>query len=260
MTSTRTITAAIALTGALIAAPAIAETTSPGASSTSSSSASSSSSSSAKSSSPNTATNSRVGAPITLRVDSKGNIDKGALPKDSTLLGVEELRTVIPGLQSATFADGTLTLTIKGESADNRSEIMVSLKRFGKKSDITKAWNAEKKDHEARAAKNPGLYTFAGAGKNGVADSFSDGTTTHVLLTNGDAAGEVWFSGIGFTSLGDTHASARKAYRDNIVPKLTKVLGDKVHAGGPGKTPSSSPSPSSSRSSSTSSASSSSKS
>lgn len=239
MTSTRNITVVVALAGALIAAPALAETTKPSApatSSTSTAAASSRPSSSASSSSsPNRNADSRVGTPITLRLDAKGNLDKAALPKDSTLLSADDLRSIVPGLQSADFSDGALTLVVKGEGADNRSKILIDLKRFGKKNDVMKAWDAEKRAHEARSAKNPGLYTFPGTGKNGVADSFSDGTTTHVLLTNGDAAGEIWFSGIGFSSLGDDHASSRRAYRNDVVPKLTHLLGDKVRAGGPAK-------------------------
>lgn len=241
MTSTRKITAALALAGALAAAPALAATTAPstpGTAGTSKPTSTSSPSPASSTSSPSTeaaGSKGRHGAPITLRLDSKGNIDKAALPKDSTLLTVDELRPIVPGLQSASFSDGALTLVVKGENADNRSTILVDLKRFGKKTDITKTWDAEKRAHEARSAKNPGLYAFAGAGKNGVADSFSDGTTTHVLLTNGDAAGEIWLSGIGFSSLGDDHASARRAYRDDVVPNLTRLLGDKVRAGGPAK-------------------------
>lgn len=264
MTSTRKITAALALTGALIAAPAIAaETSTPGTStpsSTSSTSSSSTSSSSSSSSSASSSPKSPTGSAITLRLDGKGKIDKSALPKESTLLATEELRSIVPGLRSADFSDGTLTLTVKGEESDNRSRIVIEFDRFGTKADVTKGWDADKKAHQARAAKNPGIYTFAGPGKNGVADSFSDGTTTHVLLTNGDAAGQISFSGIGFSSLGDDHASARKAYRDTVVPKLVQLLGNKVKAGGPAKTPtkSSSASPSSNSSSSSSSSTSSS--
>lgn len=270
MTSTRKITAAVALTGALIAAPAIAaETSTPGTQTPSSSSSSSSgsssssstpSSSSSSSSSPSTSISDGKGNSITLRLDDKGKIDKSALPKESTLLAADELRSIVPGLQSADFSDGTLTLTVKGEENDNRSRIVIKFDRFGTKADVTKGWDADKKAHQARAAKNPGLYTFAGPGKNGVADSFSDGTTTYVLLTNGDAAGQISFSGIGFSSLGDTHASARKAYRDTVVPKLVQLLGEKVRAGGPSKPPAatSSASPSSGSSSSSSSTSSSS--
>ena len=190
-----------------------------------------------------------------MRLDGKGKIDKSALPKESTLLATEELRSIVPGLRSADFSDGTLTLTVKGEESDNRSRIVIEFDRFGTKADVTKGWDADKKAHQARASKNPGIYTFAGPGKNGVADSFSDGTTTHVLLTNGDAAGQISFSGIGFSSLGDDHASARKAYRDTVVPKLVQLLGNKVKASGPAKTPtkSSSASPSSNSSSSSSS-------
>lgn len=222
-------------------------------------SSSTSSTSSASASSPSTAPGrSSQLTPLPLRLDAKGAIDRAALPDADELFTKAELGQAIPKLRATTPDADAITLDIAGEKTDERSSLLVTMKNAGKKADVEKAWTAHKRAHEARAKKEAGLYTFFGANAMGVTDSFTDGTTTHVLLTNGDAAAEVWFSGIGFGSSKSTHSASRADYTKTIVPKLITILGQKVSmaasqpkkptTGAASASPSTSPSPSSSQS------------
>lgn len=254
MPNRKSIAAALAATAALAITPAVAATRAPDPTPSSSSSASTASVSSTSGAS-SSLTSVQDGAipvsnPIELRLDDKGQLDNGPLPSPETVFTLDELKKAVPGLTSIDASDDSLLLMIKGEPSNNRSQIAIKLPRFGKTADVQKAWNTEKATHRERAQKHPNMYTFYGEHKFGVADSFSDGTTTHVLLTNGGAAGEVWFSGVGFSQWHGDHASSRRAYDDVIVPKLIRLLGDKVKAGGPASAssstsaaPSSTPSP-----------------
>lgn len=138
---------------------------------------------------------------------------------------------MLPDLRSTSGEDGTIALVLPHESGDDRSHLVVTMKRFGKKADLEKTWADEKRRHEARSARNAGLYTFYRSGQNGVAESFTDGTTAHALIDDGDAAGEIWISGIGFGNLKETHAESRAAYTASVTPKLLELLGAKVRAG-----------------------------
>lgn len=238
MTSLRTITTAAAATCLLAAVPAVAVAASSPPAPSSSTSPPPSTSAPTTSSTPST-TQSRVDNPIRLRLDSKGRIDEAALPDEGTVFSERELSRVIPGLTGLEHSEDTLTLTIKGEETGERSTLVLNLKRFGKSADVTKAWAKEKRAHQQRSARYPGIYTFFQPGQHGVADSFTDGTTTHVLVKSGSAAGEIWFSGIGFTTLGTTHAAARSRYVSTVVPQLVELLGDKVKAGAPASQPAS---------------------
>lgn len=253
MSSTRRLAVAAVVVCALGAAPAVAATSSPAPRPTSSSASPSGSASSTSSATPSpTATASSTPAaptktatprltvdrPFTLELDAQGTIEPSGLPDERTLFTKKELAQAVPGLTGARATDDTLTLTVKGSAENESTSLVINLKQFGKKADVTKSWAEQKKAHQARSTKNPGLYTFFGAHAYGAEDSFSDGTTTHVLLVTGDAAADIWFSGIGFSSLGDNHQAARKAYRDKVVPQLVQLLADKAATGAPKPSPS----------------------
>lgn len=252
--SRRIVLTSAGLAGALLAAPAIAATSSPAtpserpsASSTPAPSATSQSSptSTAATSAPAPGVKSvKVDKALPLKTAADGKVNATGFTDPTALFSQQELKQVLPNLTDMSTSNGTYTLTATGEDASNRSTLVVVVKQTGKTSDVRKAWDERKKDHQARSARNPGLYTFT-SGQYGVADSFSDGTTAHVLLTNGDAAAEVWFSGIGFTSLASTHAAARSNYRNHVIPALTQLLGDKVRAGGASEKPAATKTPSS---------------
>lgn len=180
---------------------------------------------------PTTSGGVHVDQPLRLHLDDKGAIDQGALPQPEALFTTKELQSLLPDLRSTTGQDGAIALVLPGESGDDRSHLLVTMKRFGRTADITKTWADEKRRHEARSARNPGLYTFYRSGQNGVTESFTDGTTAHALITDGDAAGEIWISGVGFGDLKATHAESRAAYTTSITPKLLELLGAKVRAG-----------------------------
>lgn len=250
----------LTVAAAVLALPVAGTATSLAASSTpgTPSSSSTSSTSSASASSPSTAPGrSSELTPLPLRLDAKGAIDRAALPDADELFSRAELGQAIPKLRATTPDADAITLDFAGEKADERSSLLVTMKNAGKKADVEKAWAAHKRAHEARAKKEAGLYTFFGTNAMGVADSFTDGTTTHVLLTNGDAAAEVWFSGIGFGSSKSTHSASRADYTKTIVPKLITILGQKVSMAaaqpktptpGASASPSTPPSPNSSQS------------
>lgn len=166
-------------------------------------------------------------------------------PSASQIFTDAELRQVIPGLtavkagqcQTGSLADGgatakstscTLKLTISGESAGDRSQLMINIRGFGLPQQIGKQWTKDLTQARARSAKRPGLYTFYPNKALGVSAAFTDGTTTKVLLQHGDVAGEVWFSGIGFTQLTNDYLKSRHLYRTRIVPSLVQLLGSKL--------------------------------
>ncbi|WP_446665423.1 hypothetical protein [Flexivirga sp. B27] len=179
-------------------------------------------------------------------------VDKtGKKPMDSSwpsanqIFTEAELRQVVPGLKSVhadqchtgSLPDGgstaksttcTLKLTVSGESADDRSQLVINIRGFGLPQQIGKQWTKDLQQAKARSAKRPGLYTFYPNKSLGTSAAFTDGTTTKVLLQHGDVAGEVWFSGIGFTELTDDYLASRRLYRTTIVPSLVQLLGEKL--------------------------------
>lgn len=179
-------------------------------------------------------------------------VDKtGKKPMDDTwpaandIFTQSELQQILPGLtavradqcHTGSLPDGgstaksttcTLRLTISGESADDRSQLMINIRGFGLPQQIGKQWTKDLAQARARSAKRPGLYTFYPNKALGASAAFTDGTTTKVLLQHGDVAGEVWFSGIGFTQLTDDYLKSRRLYRTAIVPSLVQLLAAKL--------------------------------
>ena len=122
----------------------------------------------------------------------------------------------------------TLELMISGEPSDDRSKLMINIRGFGLPQQIGAEWSQDLSEAQDRSAQRPGLYTFYANKSLGVSAAFTDGTTTKVLLQHGDVAGEVWFSGIGFTDLTSDYLKSRKLYRQQIVPALVQLLGAKL--------------------------------
>ncbi|TWP35124.1 hypothetical protein [Leekyejoonella antrihumi] len=136
---------------------------------------------------------------------------------------------VAKGGTSAHHEICTLTLRIPGEPNDDRSRLVVDVRDFGTADTIGRAWNAELAQERARAEKRPGLYTFFKNGSLGAVSSYTDGTTTRVLLAKGAVTGEIWFSGVGFTTLKSSYLASRQQYRQVIVPELVRLLAAKMH-------------------------------
>ena len=122
----------------------------------------------------------------------------------------------------------TLNLRITGEPNDDRSKLMIDIRGFGLPQQIGRQWSKDLAEAQDRSAQRPGLYTFYTNKSLGVSAAFTDGTTTKVLLQHGNVAGEVWFSGIGFTTLTSDYLKSRKLYRQQIVPALVQLLGAKL--------------------------------
>ncbi|WP_382404477.1 hypothetical protein [Flexivirga alba] len=122
----------------------------------------------------------------------------------------------------------TLNLQISGESNDDRSKLMVNIRGFGLPQQVGKQWTKDLAQARARSAKRPGLYTFYPNKSFGTSAAYTDGTTTKVLVQHGDVAGEIWFSGIGFTTLNSDYLKSRRAYRTAVVPSLVQLLGAKL--------------------------------
>lgn len=122
----------------------------------------------------------------------------------------------------------TLDLRISGEPRDDRSKLMINIRGFGLPQQIGRQWSQDLAEAQDRSAQRPGLYTFYANKSLGVSAAFTDGTTTKVLLQHGDVAGEVWFSGIGFTTLTSDYLKSRERYRETIVPALVQLLGAKL--------------------------------
>lgn len=173
----------------------------------------------------------------------------GTWPSAATLFTQAELQQVVPGLThvSATMCRTgnlpgggtttkpttcTLDLRISAESDDDRSKLMINIRGFGLPQQIGKQWTNDLAQARARSAKRPGLYTFYPNKSFGTSAAYTDGTTTKVLVQHGDVAGEIWFSGIGFTALNADYLKSRRAYRTTIVPALVQLLGAKSAARG----------------------------
>ncbi len=165
-------------------------------------------------------------------------------PSATDLFTQAELQQVIPGLtglaatscRTGNLPDGgsttnpttcTLNLQISGESSDDRSRLMVNIRGFGLPQQVGKQWTKDLAQARARSAKRPGLYTFYPNKSFGTSAAYTDGTTTKVLVQHGDVAGEIWFSGIGFTHLNSDYLKSRRAYRTAVVPSLVQLLGAK---------------------------------
>lgn len=165
-------------------------------------------------------------------------------PSATEVFTQAELRQVVPGLTDVTattchtgsLPDGgstkksttcTLNLRISGESDDDRSKLMINIRGFGLPQQIGKEWSKELAQARARSAKRPGLYTFYPNKSFGTSAAYTDGTTTKVLMQHGDVAGEIWFSGIGFTHLNSDYLKSRRLYRTTVVPALVQLLGAK---------------------------------
>jgi hypothetical protein len=166
-------------------------------------------------------------------------------PSATDLFTQAELQQVMPSLTGVTAAachtgdlpgggsttkptTCTLNLQISGESNDDRSKLMVNIRGFGLPQQVGKQWTKDLAQARARSAKRPGLYTFYPNKSFGTSAAYTDGTTTKVLVQHGDVAGEIWFSGIGFTTLNSDYLKSRRAYRTAVVPSLVQLLGAKL--------------------------------
>lgn len=255
---TRSTVVAAATVTALLAAPAVAYATTesggaaPAAPAPASSSASTSSSSSVASYSPPSvpgATSAPKPKRITpqqrfsVQVDDKDDNPMDATwPSATTLFTAAELRQALPGVTAVRATDcaagtlpngsstahaGSCTLELSSK-APVPDRIIVNIRGFGSPEHIGATWRTDLKQARERATKRSGLYTFYRNGAMGSSAAFTDGTTTKVLLQRGKVAGEIWFSGIGFTDLEGSYAASRKAYRQEIVPALTQLLSAKM--------------------------------
>ncbi|RNI23214.1 hypothetical protein [Flexivirga caeni] len=194
---------------------------------------------------PTAATTITPSAHFSVQVDRTGKKPMDATwPSASEVFTLAELRQVLPELtavkatqcRQGTLPGGgstkkstecTLALTITGEPDDDRSQLMINIRGFGLPQQIGKQWSADLVAAQRRSSIRPGLYTFFANNSLGVAAAYTDGTTTKVLLQHGDVAGEIWFSGIGFTTLSSDYLESRKLYRTAIVPALVQLLGAK---------------------------------
>ena len=214
----------------LASSPTAATSTSAATPSSATTGASPSASSSGSASSSAAAGSTHVDKPLQLRLDGK-TVDLSSVPDATSLFTRGELAPIIPHLDGVSGSDDTLELNIAGEPSDDRSHFVVALPHTGEWKDVEAAWKRDKALHEKRAQANRGLYTFYGEGAHGVSDSFTDGTTTYALVRTGDAAAVVRFSGIGFSTLADSHADSRRAYTTKTVPALLDLLGAKLRTG-----------------------------
>lgn len=165
-------------------------------------------------------------------------------PSATEVFTEAELRQVLPGLtavkadqcHTGNLPDGgataksttcTLELTISGEPTDDRSKLMINIRGFGLPQQVGTQWTKELTQARSRSAKRPGLYTFYPNKSLGTSAAFTDGTTTKVLVQHGNVAGEIWFSGIGFTKLTNDYLKSRQLYRTAVVPSLVQLLGAK---------------------------------
>lgn len=156
-----------------------------------------------------------------------------------------ELAEVIPGLQSVQArtcrpsqvgsgresAHNTrcvLDLTIKGEPRAVSSKLVVNIRGFGSPDSIGRAWSSSLADQQERSSDSNGRYTFYRNGQLGASGAYSDGTTAKVLVQRPGVAGEIWFSGIGFTQLKSDYLSSRKDFRERVTPALIKLLAAKM--------------------------------
>lgn len=225
-------TSSLSVAGALLAAPiAVAATPSPSPSASKSASAPSPSASASPSATPSAPKDAAVDRPIKLKADDKGNVPSSVMPDATNLFSLHELQSVFPQLTSMRPDGDTQHLTITGLRSDVDSTLTVTIAKVGKSGDVRKAWDDELTANKARATKVGDIYAFTGANKLGVADSFNDGTTAHVLLDNAGAATIVRISGVGFLSQKDSYSASRKTFRNESLPALVSLLGKKVDAG-----------------------------
>lgn len=156
-----------------------------------------------------------------------------------------ELAEVIPGLEGvearqcrpSQLGSGresshdtrcVLDLTIQGEPRAVRSKIVVDIRGFGSPDAIGRAWSSGLADEQERSNNTPGRYTFYRKGALGASGAYSDGTTAKVLVQRPGVAGEIWFSGIGFTRLKSDYLDSRKDFRQRVTPALVKLLATKM--------------------------------
>lgn len=223
----------VATTGSAETSPASSPTAATSTSAATPSSATTGASPSASSGSASSsaaAGSTHVDKPLQLRLGGK-TVDPSSVPDATSLFTRGELAPIIPHLDGVSGSDDTLELNIAGEPSDDRSHFVIALPHAGEWKDVEAAWKRDKALHEKRAQANRGLYTFYGQGAHGVSDSFTDGTTTYALVRTGDAAAVVRFSGIGFSTLADSHADSRRAYTTKTVPALLDLLGAKLRTG-----------------------------
>ncbi|NNG40257.1 hypothetical protein HJ588_13370 [Flexivirga sp. ID2601S] len=172
----------------------------------------------------------------------------GTWPSAQDVFTLAELRQVLPQLSALTpsgCSTGdrpgggattkpttcTLTLTMNGERSDDRSKLVVDIRGFGLPATVGARWTKDLAADVKRSAARPGLYTFYRNGALGASASYTDGTTTKVLLQKGNVAGEIWFSGVGFTRLKSDYLASRNSYRTTIVPALVRLLATKLDPG-----------------------------
>jgi len=169
----------------------------------------------------------------------------GTWPDAAEVFTKAELAQALPGLSAVHVGDChqvpttkgrtsthremcTLTLGITGEPKNDPSRLVVDVRGFGTADVIGRRWSTELTQQLTRAEKRPGLYTFYQNGALGVVAGYTDGTTTRVLLAKGAVTGEIWFSGVGFTTLKSDYLASRKQYRTVIVPELVRLLAAKM--------------------------------
>ena len=172
-----------------------------------------------------------VEEPINLRADGRGKVAENAMPKPEKLFTSSELRSVFPQASAVSVDSDRYTFSFPKDASAHRSYVLVQVKQTGKAADVKGSWSASKKKHQARSAKYAGLYSFLGKRQNGVADSFTDGTTAHVLLLNEGAASYVTVSAVGTFGSTKEHEAARKDVRQRALPALVDLLGRKVATG-----------------------------
>jgi hypothetical protein len=166
-------------------------------------------------------------------------------PDAKAVFTLAELAQVIPGLtavdarecrsgeldggrETAQDARCILNLTIKGEPTAVRSRLVVNIRGFGTPDRIGRAWSSGLADQQERSAKTPARLTFYRGGSLGASGAYTDGTTTRVLVQRPGVAGEIWFSGIGFTRLKSDYVSSRKDFRERVSPALVRLLATKM--------------------------------
>lgn len=166
-------------------------------------------------------------------------------PDAGQLFTETELAQVVPGLSGVRASDCqpgqlpgggstarnatcTLTLTLRGEPAEDASRLVVSIRSIGAPDAVGRSWSSTLAAQRARSGERPGLYTFYRNGVLGASSAYTDGTTTRVLVQRPGLAAEVWFSGIGFTRLKPTYEASREAFRTEVSPGVIQLLAGKM--------------------------------
>lgn len=175
----------------------------------------------------------------------KGKRADETWPDAESVFTKGELAQVIPGLtdvdarecrpgeldggrESAHATHCILDLTIEGEPKAVRSKLVVNIRGFGTPDRIGRVWSSGFADQEERSSKSPARYTFYRNGALGASGAYTDGTTAKALVQRPGTAGEIWFSGIGFTRLKSDYLSSRKDFRERITPALIQLLATKM--------------------------------